>query len=163
MYSCIAHDNWCCCCCCPGFLDFYLLSLWGASTPPCISKEVEVKEGNWVGYSMILIRTLSIFLYFTDIANYDLESTTWSSRILWMVDWIVANPSFSLLSLCGVVPQVPIVISNPPSAWQVIRCWVIWIFFVRNKFAEYSISWTKYSSTKSLSYFSPSWLNRGTA
>jgi hypothetical protein len=28
---------------------------------------------------------------------------------------------------------------HPPSAWQVSRCWVIWIFLVCDKFAEYSI------------------------
>jgi hypothetical protein len=33
---------------------------------------------------------------------------------------------------------------QPPSACQVSRCWVIWIFLVSNEFAEYSISETKY-------------------
>jgi hypothetical protein len=28
---------------------------------------------------------------------------------------------------------------QPPSAWQVSRCWLIWIFLVYNEFAEYSI------------------------
>jgi hypothetical protein len=49
-----------------------------------------------------------------------------------------------------------------PSAWQVSRHWVIWIFLVIDEFAEYSISGTKYSGTKLLSAFSPNWSNRGT-
>jgi hypothetical protein len=28
---------------------------------------------------------------------------------------------------------------QPSSAWQVSRCWVIWIFLVCDEFAEYSI------------------------
>jgi hypothetical protein len=28
---------------------------------------------------------------------------------------------------------------QPPSAWQVSRCWMIWIFVVCDEFAEYSI------------------------
>jgi hypothetical protein len=42
---------------------------------------------------------------------------------------------------------------QPPSAWQVSRCWVNWIFLFRDEFAEYSISRTKYSSMKLLSAF----------
>jgi hypothetical protein len=44
---------------------------------------------------------------------------------------------------------------QPSSAWQVSRCWVIWIFLVCDKFAEYSILGTKYSGMKLLSAFSP--------
>jgi hypothetical protein len=44
---------------------------------------------------------------------------------------------------------------QPLSAWQVIRYWVIWIFLVRDEFAEYSILGTKYSDIKLLSDFSP--------
>jgi hypothetical protein len=40
---------------------------------------------------------------------------------------------------------------QPPSAWQVGR---YWIFLVRNEFVEYSISGTKSSNIKLLSYFS---------
>jgi hypothetical protein len=43
---------------------------------------------------------------------------------------------------------------QPPSAWQVGRYWMIWIFLVRNEFVEYSISGTKSSDIKLLSYFS---------
>jgi hypothetical protein len=43
---------------------------------------------------------------------------------------------------------------QPPSGWQVGRCWVIWIFLVSDKFAEYSILGTKYSGMKLLSFFS---------
>jgi hypothetical protein len=32
---------------------------------------------------------------------------------------------------------------QPPSAWQVSRYWVIWIFLVRDEFAKYSILGTK--------------------
>jgi hypothetical protein len=42
----------------------------------------------------------------------------------------------------------------PPSAWQVSRYWVIYIFVVCDEFVEYSISGTKYSGMKSLSAFS---------
>jgi hypothetical protein len=41
------------------------------------------KEGNRIGYNMILIRTLSLLTYFTyifiDIVIYALGSTSWSS------------------------------------------------------------------------------------
>jgi hypothetical protein len=42
---------------------------------------------------------------------------------------------------------------QPLSAWQVSRCWVIWIFLIRDEFAEYSTSGTKYSGIKLLSAF----------
>jgi hypothetical protein len=42
---------------------------------------------------------------------------------------------------------------QPPSAWQVSRYWVIWIFLVLDEFAEYSISRTKYYGMKLLSAF----------
>jgi hypothetical protein len=42
-----------------------------------------------------------------------------------------------------------------PSAWQVSRCWVIYIFLVSDEFVEYTISGTKYSGMKLLSAFSP--------
>jgi hypothetical protein len=116
------------------------------------------KEGNRVSYNTISIKTLSLLTYFTyifiDIIIYTLGSTLWSSGIFWMVGRVVADPALGLLSPCGVVPRVPIIISSPPSAWQVSRCWVIWIFLVCNKFAKYSILGMKYSSTKSLNAFS---------
>jgi hypothetical protein len=40
-----------------------------------------------------------------------------------------------------------------PSAWQVSKCWVIWIFLVSAEFAKYSLSRTKYLSKKLLSVF----------
>jgi hypothetical protein len=43
---------------------------------------------------------------------------------------------------------------QPPSAWQVSRCWVIWIFLVCDEFAEYPILGTKYSGMKLLGVFS---------
>jgi hypothetical protein len=43
---------------------------------------------------------------------------------------------------------------QPPKAWQVSRCWVIWVFLVRDEFAKYSISGTKYTCMKLLSAFS---------
>jgi hypothetical protein len=42
---------------------------------------------------------------------------------------------------------------QPPSAWQVSRCWVIWIFLVSDEFTEYSISGTKYSGMKLFNVF----------
>jgi hypothetical protein len=75
------------------------------------------KEGNQVGYSIISIRTLSLLDYyiyiFIDIIIYALGSTPWSSRIFWTVSWVIADPSLSLPSLCGVVPWVPILVSSP--------------------------------------------------
>jgi hypothetical protein len=66
------------------------------------------KEGNRVGYNMIPIMTLSLLAYFTDISIdiiiYALGSTSWSSRIFWMVDRVIADPSLGLLSPRGVVP-----------------------------------------------------------
>jgi hypothetical protein len=44
---------------------------------------------------------------------------------------------------------------QPPSAWQVSRCWVIWVFLVSDKFAEYIIYRIKYSGMKLLSTFLP--------
>jgi hypothetical protein len=41
------------------------------------------------------------------------------------------------------------------SAWQVSRCWVIWIFLIRNEFTGYSISRIKYSNMKLRSASSP--------
>jgi hypothetical protein len=70
-------------------------------------------------------------------------STLGSSGILWIVGQVIADPFLGLLSLCGVVPRVPIIVNNPLSAWQVSSCWVIWIFLVRDEFVEYSISRTK--------------------
>jgi hypothetical protein len=37
---------------------------------------------------------------------------------------------------------------QPPSVWQVSKCWMIWIFLVRDEFTEYSILETKYSGMK---------------
>jgi hypothetical protein len=34
----------------------------------------------------------------------------WSSRIFWMVGRVIADTSLDLLSPCGVVPRVPILI-----------------------------------------------------
>jgi hypothetical protein len=42
---------------------------------------------------------------------------------------------------------------QPPSAWQMSRYWVIWIFLVLDEFVEYSILGTKYSGMKLLSAF----------
>jgi hypothetical protein len=60
--------------------------------------------------------TLSLFVYFTyiliDIIIYALGSTLWYSKIFWMVDWVIADPSLDIPSLCGVVPRVPILIKG---------------------------------------------------
>jgi hypothetical protein len=62
-------------------------------------------------------RTLSLLDHFTyifiNIAIYGLGSTLWSSRIFWMVSRVIADTSLGLASLCGVVPQVPILVSSP--------------------------------------------------
>jgi hypothetical protein len=41
------------------------------------------------------------------------------------------------------------------SAWQVSRCYLIWIFLVSDEFIEHPISETKYSDMNLLSAFSP--------
>jgi hypothetical protein len=64
---------------------------------------------------MIPIRTLSLLVYFTyifiDIVIYAFGSTSWSSEIIWMAGRVIADPSLVILSPCGVVPQVPILVS----------------------------------------------------
>jgi hypothetical protein len=66
---------------------------------------------------MILIKTLSLLAYLTyifiDIIIYALGSIPWSSGIFWMMGRVITNHSLGLLSLCGVVPWVPILISSP--------------------------------------------------
>jgi hypothetical protein len=42
---------------------------------------------------------------------------------------------------------------QPPSAWPVSRCWVIWIFLVCDEFTKVLNSGTKQSGTKLLSAF----------
>jgi hypothetical protein len=63
---------------------------------------------------MIPIMTLSLLAYFTyifiDIIIYALGSMSWSSKIFWMVDQVIACPSLGLQSPYGVVPWVPILI-----------------------------------------------------
>jgi hypothetical protein len=71
------------------------------------------KEGNQLSYNMILIWTLSLLAYFTDIAIYVLWSMTWSSKIFRMVGRVVMDPSLNLPSIYGVVPWVPILVTSP--------------------------------------------------
>jgi hypothetical protein len=75
------------------------------------------KKGNRVSYNIIIIRTLSLLVYFTyifiDIILYALGKTPWSSRIFRMVGQVIADPSLGLPSPCGVVPRVPIIASSP--------------------------------------------------
>jgi hypothetical protein len=65
---------------------------------------------------MTPISTLSLLTYLTyifiDIIIYALGSMPWSSKIFWMVGRVVADPSLGLLSPCGVVPRVPILVSR---------------------------------------------------
>jgi hypothetical protein len=68
----------------------------------------DYKEGNRVSYNMILIRTLSLLVYFTDISIdiiiYVLGSTAWFSEIFWMVGRVIADLSLGFPSPYGVVP-----------------------------------------------------------
>jgi hypothetical protein len=70
---------------------------------------------------MFPIRTLFLHVYFTyifiDVIFYALRSMAWSSRIFWVVDRVVADPSLGLSIPCEVVPLVLILVSNP---WLVI-------------------------------------------
>jgi hypothetical protein len=81
-------------------------------------------------------------------------STPWSSKIFWMGGETLRTPlcAFRVYTggTLGTNPR-----RQPPSAYQVSRCWVIWIFLVRDEFAKHSISGTKYSVIKLLSDFSP--------
>jgi hypothetical protein len=74
------------------------------------------KEDNRVGYNIILIRTLSLLIYFTyihiDIIIYAFASTPWFSEIFWMVGRFVKDPSLGLSSPCEVVPWVLILITD---------------------------------------------------
>jgi hypothetical protein len=119
------------------------LSLWG-----CLYPSFYIQGGgevtwkcNLVSYNMIPIRTLPLLAYFTyyfiDIIIYALGSTPWSSIIFWMVGRVVVNPSLRFLSLCEVVPWVPILVSSP----QVLGKWVdaMW--------SESSLSMTNLPST----------------
>jgi hypothetical protein len=104
------------------------------------------KEGNWVSYNMVSITTLSLLGYFTyifiDIIIYALECTPWPSGIFQKVGHNLLEDSRGYQgpseSMCGgTLGTNPH--QQPPSAWQVSRCWVIWIFLVFDEFAEYSI------------------------
>jgi hypothetical protein len=101
-----------------------LIRILVRSNHPCLRVGCHNKEGKWVGYNMISIRTLSLLAYFTyisiDIIIYALVSMSWSSRIFWMVGRIIVDPSLCLLSVCGVVPRVQILVSRP---W-VLSKWV---------------------------------------
>jgi hypothetical protein len=116
MCSYIAHGNWCGDCCLSD-LSWPLVHVsLGCLYPYFYIPGVRgYKEGSRVGYNMIPIRTLSLLAYFTyifiDTIIYALGSTAWSSRIFWMVDRVIADPSLGLPSLCSVVPRVPIVIT----------------------------------------------------
>jgi hypothetical protein len=54
---------------------------------------------------MILIRTLSLLVYFSyifiDIIIYTLGNMSWFSEIFWMVGRVIADPFLNLLSSCG--------------------------------------------------------------
>jgi hypothetical protein len=96
---------------------------WGASTHPFISKGgLGYKKGNRVGYNMIPIKTLSLLAYFIyifiDISIYAFGSMSWSSQIFWMVGRVIVDPSLGLLSPCGVVPRVPILITPISSIFK---------------------------------------------
>jgi hypothetical protein len=65
---------------------------------------------------MITIKTLSLLAYYIyiliDIIIYALGNTTWSSGIFWMVGRVVKDPSLGLLSPCGVVSLVIILVNG---------------------------------------------------
>jgi hypothetical protein len=110
MCSCIAHDNCVCCAVVP----------WGCLYPSFyIQGRRGYKEGNRVGYNMILIRTPSLHAYFTyislDIIIYALWSMPWSSGIFRMVGRVIMDPSLGLPSPCEVVPWVLILITRAPA------------------------------------------------
>jgi hypothetical protein len=104
MCSCIAHDNCVVCVCC--FLR-------------CLYPSFYIKGGE-----VIRKITLSLLTYFTyifiDIIIYALGSTPWSSGIFLMVYWVIADSSLNLLSLCGVVSWVPILVNSS----RVLDKWV---------------------------------------
>jgi hypothetical protein len=109
------------------------------------------KEGNWVSYNMIPIRTLSLLGYFTyiliDIIIYALGSVPWSSRIFWMVGRVIADPSLGLLSPCRVVPLVPILVSSP----RVLSMWVD-AGWSRSSLSVTNLSSTKFHEPSSLAW-----------
>jgi hypothetical protein len=114
------------------------------------------KEGNRIGYNMILIRTLSLLSYFTyifiDTIIYTFGSTPWSSGIFWMVGRVIADPSLGLLSLCGLVPRVPILVSSPRVLGKCVDAGSSGSSLSASNLLS---TQSMYSSTKSLSAFSP--------
>jgi hypothetical protein len=60
------------------FVIIGLVAVGGASTPPFISRDARLQEGNRVGYNMISIRTRSLLAYFIyffiDTIIYALDS-----------------------------------------------------------------------------------------
>jgi hypothetical protein len=134
---CIARGNWCDCC------AYNSCPFGGASTLPFISRGRGYKEHNWVGYNIIPIRTLSLLIYFTYIfININIYVLGVCHMVLWILLDCGSRCSEPLLrpseSMRGDTPDIN-PRQQPPSASQVSRYWVIWIFFVCNEFAEYSI------------------------
>jgi hypothetical protein len=104
----LESGNWCCgCACWTSPLGVHLSLL-------LYSKGRYYKEVNRVGYNMISIRTLPLLVYFIyifiDIIIYILGSTPSSSEIFWMVDRVVVDPSLNFLSLCRLIPRLPILV-----------------------------------------------------
>jgi hypothetical protein len=109
MYSFIVRDNLC-------YIVVVVLDPWECLYPSFyIRGERGYKEDNRVGYNMISISNLSLLNYFIDISIdiiiYVLRSTSWSSKVFYMVGRVVADSSLGLSNPRGVVPQVPILIS----------------------------------------------------
>jgi hypothetical protein len=132
-----------------GLVGLVLTSLLGVPLPILLyPMRRGYKECNRVGYNMISIRTLSLldyFIYiFIDIIIYTLGSTTWSSGIFWMVGRVIVDSFLGLLSLCELVPRVPILISSP----RVLGKWV------DAGWSGSSLFVTKYFGMKLLSAFS---------
>jgi hypothetical protein len=76
---------------------------------------------------MTPIITLYLFIYFTyisiDIIIYVFEGTSWPSKIFWMVDRVITDPSLDLLSPYEVVPWVLIPVAYLLGAHNTHKWW----------------------------------------
>jgi hypothetical protein len=72
------------------------------SIPPFISRRTRLQG-----------RTRRGLLPSLDIAIYSLRGTSWSFGVFRSMGRVLADPSLDLPGLCGVIPQIPTLVSSP--------------------------------------------------
>jgi hypothetical protein len=90
-----------------------VLLLWGCLYPSFYIQGTTRLQGKitvtiWSQSRLYLC--LPIIYIFIDIIIYSLGSMSWSSEIFMIVGQVITDLSLGLLSLCGVVPRVPILV-----------------------------------------------------